>query len=90
MAISGALQLSLISDREWSILFSRLHRMQRRFSGKARSLSFTFKDLYVDSPVPSDVSRRVSACTDISDVTDGCDPLDDSFYGFEDLKIKED
>lgn len=89
MTISGVLQISLISGRELSCLFSRFSLLQSQFAGKARSLSLALKDLHSQVPLPSEVSRRVSACTDLSDASDVCDSLDDSFYGFEDSKIKE-
>ena len=42
MIISSALQISLVSEREWSSLFSRCELLQRRFMiGKARSSVFT-------------------------------------------------
>jgi hypothetical protein len=89
MTISGVLQLSLISNREWSCLFSRFNLLQDQCAGKARSLSFVFQDLCSQPPLPSEVSRRVSACTDISETSEVCDPLEDFCHGYKDSKIKE-
>lgn len=45
MTISSALQISLISAREWSSLFSRFELVQTQLKGKARSLSLTLGDV---------------------------------------------
>jgi hypothetical protein len=91
MTISGVLQLSLISAREVSCLFSRFFHMHSHVTRKDRSLSFLSKDLLSQAPsaLPNEASRRISACTDLSDATDAFDPLDDSFDGFEETKIKK-
>lgn len=88
MAVSGVLQLSLISTREISCLFSRYSLLRSQCTGKALSLSVALQDLYDQPPIPSESSRRVSACTDISDASYVYEPLDDSFHGLEDSKIK--
>ena len=45
MVISSIIQLSLISQREWSSLFSRVDRMQEQVSRQAKRLSLTLQDL---------------------------------------------
>ena len=44
MTISSALQISLISGREWSSLFSRFELIQNRFTGKVWSCACTIGD----------------------------------------------
>ena len=78
MTISSILQLSLISEREWSSLFSRVDRFHGKVSGKARSLSITIKDILNSKSIPpfNDARRRVS---DLSDVS-GLDQMDFALY----------
>lgn len=61
MAISSILQLSLISDREWSSLFSRVDRLQGKLAGQARSYSFTVTDtLHSRPPSCPELDRKDS------------------------------
>lgn len=69
MVISSALQLSLVSEREWSNLFLRVDHAQGNVYRKARSLSFSVKDILKGTPpprVPKGLSRRASLCSESS------------------------
>jgi hypothetical protein len=71
MAISSLLQLSLISEREWSSLFSRFDRLHDMVAGGARSSFESIADLLKSKPPwPRDYCRRASD-SDWSDTSDG-------------------
>lgn len=89
MTISAFLQLSLISKEELSCLFSRFNLLHSQFTGRARSFSSGLKNQFVELPIPSEVSRRASECTEVSENSDSFDLLDDSCHGFKNLKIKD-
>ena len=61
MTISSVLQISLISEREWSSLFSRLEILQHQFTGTAQSMAFTFGDASSFNAL-----RRMSDVSDLS------------------------
>ena len=61
MTISSALQISLISGREWSSLFSRFELIQNRFTGKVWSCACTIGDAS-----SLNMPRRMSDLSDIS------------------------
>ena len=98
MVIASILQLSLVSEREWSILFSRVDNAQVKAFGRARSLSFTVKDILQGITPPSPpkgLSRRASLYSDSSsdDASDASFLFDDA-RGIECIivapKVKED
>jgi hypothetical protein len=67
MVISSALQLSLISEREWSSLFSRFDRAQGKMAQQTRRLSFSVRDMLCRMPsVPKNLGRRLSATSMLS------------------------
>ena len=69
MVTASILQLSLVSEREWSILFSRVDNAQLKAFGQARSLSFTVKDILQGRTPPSPpkgLCRRTSLYSDSS------------------------
>jgi MFS transporter, MFS domain-containing protein family, molybdate-anion transporter len=71
MAISSLLQISLISEREWSSLFSRFDRLHDIVAGRARSSFVSIKDLLKSKPPwPRDYCRRTSD-SEWSDASDG-------------------
>ena len=74
MLISSALQLSLVSKREWSSLYSRVDQVQSKVARQARSLSFTVKDLLQSCPPPPErLSKRASLCSLTSSVSSTSD-----------------
>lgn len=67
MLLSTGLQLSLISDDEWDSLLANVGLVQGgAFSQKARSLSFTLKDL-LKNPATANLIRRASDSSAWSD-----------------------
>jgi len=93
MVVASALQLSLVSERELSNLFSRVDKAQGRVIRQARSLSFTVKDILQERVG----RRRASMCSESStgDISDTSVLFDDiSSFVFADdadaAKQKED
>jgi hypothetical protein len=86
MTISSILQISLISKREWSSLFSRVDRIQGQVTGKARSLSITLKDALTLTKSTLHSTRRDS---DLSDIADTCCQIDMSLSDDITSKVKE-
>ena len=81
MIISSALQLSLVSEREWSNLYSRMDKVHGNVARQARSLSFTVQDFLQHCPPPPEgFVRRVSvgSATSSEDSSDDSILFDDS------------
>ena len=85
MTVSSALQISLISHREWSSLFSRFKLVQRQLTGKARSLSLTLSDV---SSLGS--LRRMSDVSELSVVGDTFTEPDMTLWDVLPSKVKGD
>jgi hypothetical protein len=87
MVTSSILQLSLVSEREWASLFSRVDRMQGTVRRKARHLSFTVKGR-LQNP-PPELRRRVSDWSESSeDDSDLVDVAEAVARIFETDKVK--
>lgn len=90
MAISGLLQLSLISDREWSCLFTKFDRFHGRVTERAQSM----KDLLNEKapilvlPCPLDRATSDSDWSEIS-LSSCADASTRSFPIFEHKMKKE-
>jgi hypothetical protein len=82
MAISSVLQISLISKREWSSLFSRFDRIHGQVMGHVQSLSLTLKDI-----IQSTKSNVLSNLSEI--ISDACYQIDVSKRDDVALKAKE-
>jgi hypothetical protein len=82
MAISSILQISLISKREWSSLFSRYDRIQSQVMGHIQSLSLTLNDIIL--------STKSNLLSNLSEtISDACYQMDISIWGDLALKAKE-
>jgi hypothetical protein len=85
MTMSSALQISLISEQEWSCLFSRFALVQTQFKGKARSLSVTLGEVSTFCSC-----RRLSDVSDLSDVEDAFSETKITLWDSLPSKVKED
>jgi hypothetical protein len=86
MAISSILQLSLISEREWSSLFSRVDRLRDKVVGQARSFSFSMKDFLHTRPSNPPVLDRRSYKSDWLEVSGACYQFDENHARAEKVK----
>ena len=76
MLVSAGLQLSLITNDEWDSLLANVGLVQgSTFTQKARSFSFTLKDL-LKNPATAKLIRRASDSSEWSD-DDELDLIDD-------------
>jgi hypothetical protein len=80
MVTSAVLQLSLVSQREWSSLFSRAsHISEKCVAAPARRLSFSIREALSSPP---DL-RRVSLMTQSSDMSMSEEALDKALGSFK-------
>jgi hypothetical protein len=81
MTISSVLQISLISEREWSSLFSRMELLQKQLTRNAQTWA------HVSS---YDVLRRMSEVSDISFAGEPFSPPDMTLWDSFRSNLKED